>query len=290
MPARQTHLHRQEEAVLEFAVEESPEAMATVMQSKVSEIGTEVDFVNVQIGPQFLNLFSEHLYSSPNKAFEELVANSWDAGAGCVYIHLPGDLQSPSAAIWVLDNGVSMDVEGFRALWSVATSPKRHGADVGRRQPIGKFGVGKLATYLLAHELTYVCRASDGIVRAITMDYRRIDGHDRSRLHIDPVPLQVREVRNSALSDLLASLPDGGRLRRLIAEGVPTPEDADFEDEFGGAESPPDTCSGTWTLAVLSSLKEPGRRLGGGWIRRLLRTALPLGRSITIVFNDELLS
>jgi hypothetical protein len=87
-----------------------------------------------------------------------------------------------------------------------------------------------------------------------------------------------------------ASLPDGEKLRRLIAEGVPGPEDADFEDEFGGMEPTPDACSGTWTLAVLSSLKEPGRRLGAGWIRRLLRTALPLGRSITIMFNDELLS
>ena len=60
----------------------------------------------------------------------------------------------------------------------------------GRRRPIGKFGVGKLATYLLAHELTYVCKAADGVIRAVTMDYRRIDDDPKkTALHIDPVPL-----------------------------------------------------------------------------------------------------
>jgi len=52
----------------------------------IASIGIEVDKIDVTIGPQFLNLFSEHLYSSPNKAFEELVSNAWDAGATAVYV------------------------------------------------------------------------------------------------------------------------------------------------------------------------------------------------------------
>jgi hypothetical protein len=79
----------------------------------VSSIGEHVDSVEVRIGPQFLNLFSEHLYSSPNKAFEELISNSWDAGATAVYVHVPDDLRRPDATIWVLDNNESMDVDGF---------------------------------------------------------------------------------------------------------------------------------------------------------------------------------
>ena len=56
----------------------------------------EVDgSVNVQIGPRFLELFSENLYSSPNKAFEELVSNSWDAGASVVHVGIPASLQGP---------------------------------------------------------------------------------------------------------------------------------------------------------------------------------------------------
>ena len=56
------------------------------IQSTLVTAGNIVDKINVTIGPQFLNLFSEQLYSSPNKAFEELVANSWDPGATVVHI------------------------------------------------------------------------------------------------------------------------------------------------------------------------------------------------------------
>src|SRR3954465_4157440 len=112
--------------------------------TRVATVGDVVDQVSVTIGPQFLALFSEHLYSSPNKAFEELVSNSWDAGAEAVYIGVPLDLSPSDAALWVLDDGQSMDVEGFRELWSVATSKKRATPTVNGRKQIGKFGVGKL--------------------------------------------------------------------------------------------------------------------------------------------------
>lgn len=258
----------------------------------IQDVGSAVDQVEVRIGPQFLNLFSEHLYSSPNKAFEELISNSWDAGAGRVYVSVPDNLQDDEAAIWVLDDGGSMDVDGFRALWSVATSSKRvvEGADA--RRPIGKFGVGKLATYLLAHELTYICKADDGIVRAVTMDYRRIDDDpEKAALHIDPVPLSVRVLTPAELSALLDEIPNGARARALIDAGVPGPAiDPDFDDEFGGKEPEPPARTDSWTLAVMSSLKPPGRKLSVGWVKRLLRTALPLGDTISIFFNDEPLS
>ncbi|MGD9737766.1 MAG: ATP-binding protein [Bauldia sp.] len=258
----------------------------------IQDVGRPVDQVEVKIGPQFLNLFSEHLYSSPNKAFEELVSNSWDAGARRVFISVPDNLQDDEAAIWVLDDGESMDVEGFRALWSVATSSKRavEGADA--RRPIGKFGVGKLATYLLAHELTYVCKAADGIVRLVTMDYRRIDDDPKKgALHIDPIPLSVRELTSSELVTLLQHTPNGERALELINAGVPGPAlDPDFDDEFGGKEPDAPRQTGTWTLVVMSSLKAPGRKLSVGWVKRLLRAALPLGDTISIYFNDIPLS
>lgn len=64
----------------------------SVLAPKMKNIGVQDGKVNVSIGARFLELFSEHLYSSPNKAFEELVANSWDAGAGVVRIGVPQDL------------------------------------------------------------------------------------------------------------------------------------------------------------------------------------------------------
>ena len=186
----------------------------------VASVGEKVETVEVRIGPQFLNLFSEHLYSSPNKAFEELISNSWDAGATEVYVYVPDDLSRPDATIWVLDNGESMDVEGFRALWSVATSARRINTDPNARKPIGKFGVGKLATYLLGDELTYVCKAADGVIRIITMDYRRIDKGEKNALHIDPVPLAVRRLDEATLDQLLGQIDNGAEIKKLIANGL----------------------------------------------------------------------
>ncbi len=42
-------------------------------------IGHPVAKIPVELSIRFLEHFSETLYSSPQKAFEELISNSWDA-------------------------------------------------------------------------------------------------------------------------------------------------------------------------------------------------------------------
>ena len=253
----------------------------------IETVGQTVSEITVSIGPQFLELFSEHLYSSPNKTFEELVSNSWDAGASSVHIGMSPDLSAPDAAVWVLDNGVSMDLAGLEALWAVATSYKRTKAQSDRAQ-IGKFGIGKLATYILADCLTYVCKAADGAIRAVTMDYRRIDEQKGEQLHIDPLPLAVRELSADQLAELFATFPAGAQIAELVEAGVPpAPPDPNYEKEFQGPEPPASEVPGTWTVAILTSLKEKGCAMQAGHIKRMLRYALPLGTSLGIVFNNE---
>lgn len=260
--------------------EEGPE------KSAIATVGVPVSEVAVSIGPSFLQLFSEQLYSSPNKAFEELVSNSWDAGATAVYIGMAADLDKPAAAVWVLDNGESMDGDGIELLWKVAYSTKPTRA--AKRPQIGKFGIGKLSTYLLAHELTYVCRAADGVTRAVTLDYRDI-GKAGEGLHIEKLPLAVRKIDEAELDNLLAEVESRGEIMSLIRRGVPQAQ-TDDADEFGpgdggGDEKP--SPAGTWTLVVLTALKDAGRNMETGRIRRMLRTALPLGDTISIVYAGE---
>jgi hypothetical protein len=45
---------------------------ARVDAGLITTAGREEAVANVSIGPKFLQLFSEQLYSSPNEAFEEL--------------------------------------------------------------------------------------------------------------------------------------------------------------------------------------------------------------------------
>lgn len=253
----------------------------------VRTIGQKVTQFPIEIGPRFLELFSENLYTSPNKTFEELVANSWDADATAVYISIPDDLKSESSCIWVLDNGTSMDVAGLETLWTITSDHKRKVKNPKRPQ-IGKFGIGKLATYILASEITFICKAADGKIRTVPVNY-----HDIEELEgvwrPDQVPLTVREISEADLTKILSTTQESETILDLISEGVPFRESDHSVAEFHHPEPPPIQPSGTWTLVLLTSLREAGKSVQKGRIRRMLRSALPLTSDISIVLNDEVL-
>src|SRR6266700_5690962 len=162
--------------------------------------------------------------------------------SNCCICHLPDNLCTANAAVWVLDNGESMDVQGLEKLWHVGTSTKRTDPPAGGRPQIGKFGIGKLATYILGHQLTYICRAKDGHVRAVTMDYKRIDkAAAEGELHIDPLKLSVRELNRKGLTDILKPLGVGSTVLPLIDAGVPLPskKKKPVDDEFGHPDVAP---------------------------------------------------
>src|SRR2546422_6176515 len=138
----------------------------------VTDVGRKIKDIDVTISFRIINLFSGQLYQSPAKAIEELIANSYDAFASECQVIIPEKL-SKSDRIIVFDDGTSMDVDGFEKLWTIASSDKRENESK-KRLPIGRFGIGKLATYVLANTLTYLCK-KDGKIRAVTMDYRKMD-------------------------------------------------------------------------------------------------------------------
>ena len=98
----------------------------TSTMSAFAQVGHEIDAISVFISYDIIRLFSEGLYKSPHKAIEELVSNSYDAGAGRVHVLLPdpqnGD--TPLSPLWVIDDGHGMNADGFHQLWRVADSDK----------------------------------------------------------------------------------------------------------------------------------------------------------------------
>jgi HSP90 family molecular chaperone len=115
-------------------------------------IGSPTDKIDVRLSYRIIELFSEGLYASPNKAVEELVANAFDAGAQTVQVILSTNLHDQDATIVVVDDGEGMGVEGLKRHWLIGISNKRRLGDklpMGRQQ-IGQFGIGKLATYVLS--------------------------------------------------------------------------------------------------------------------------------------------
>jgi Histidine kinase-, DNA gyrase B-, and HSP90-like ATPase len=249
--------------------------------------------ISVELSTRFLEHFSEQLYSSPQKAFEELISNGWDAGADCVDVRVSTDLKNTNATMCVLDNGVSMDVEGLRQLWHIAFSPKE-GQPVQHGRPvIGKFGIGKLSTYVLANKLTYICKAADGVIRRVTMDYGDIDrrkGTVPERL-ISELQLDLYEMSEEEVEQALKNVYDGEAIFDLIRKGVPRPKDTLEGDEFGAPKAELDRpTSETWTTVVLSDLKPTGRDLKVGVLRRMLEAALPFGSEMAICLNGTLLA
>lgn len=139
-------------------------------------VGQERADLEVTLSHEIVGLLSEQLYQSPLKAIEELVVNAFDADASECRLYLPQALAEGSeGAIIVHDDGIGMDEAGLRDLWHVGHSTKRHERveRQRKRKQIGKFGIGKLATYAVAHRVTYVTRAPAEPVLTTTVDYRR---------------------------------------------------------------------------------------------------------------------
>ena len=90
-------------------------------------IGEKIDDIEVSISHRIIELFSAGLYSSPNKAFEELVCNSYDAFASKVAVYVPSDSTVEGAYIWVCDNGEGLNPKELKNLWRIGESTKRQG-------------------------------------------------------------------------------------------------------------------------------------------------------------------
>lgn len=277
---------------MDVTADEQTTSPAVSQKVSPENIGQQSTTIPVELSTRFLEHFSEYMYSSPQKAFEELISNGWDALADFVDVRIPFDLSAPSASLCVLDNGESMDADGLKQLWHIAFSTKRKTPERNGRKIIGQFGIGKLATYVLANKLTYICKAADGKLRRVTMDYGVIDQQkdDPSDKLIRDLSLPLYEVTESEVEAALKGVTDGDEILKLIKAGVPSPGEVLGNDEF---RTPPGafkkTQSNTWTLVILSGLKATGRDLKLGILRRMLEAALPFRSAMAIYINGELL-
>jgi hypothetical protein len=262
-------------------------------------VGAKAGEVLISIDYAIIQHFSEHLYGSPSKAVEELVTNGYDALASDVRVYVPGEQVVDRIVIW--DDGESMDVDALKRLWWIAKSPKADGTSrvaasekVPARKLIGKFGIGKLASYSVGRRITHLCKSDDGYL-LVHIDYRAL-GLDATRKASD-VPEEAARA-SSRPGDAAATGVDD---RPENAEGpadephrspiVRLQEDAarawvleqfreglkpDMIDAMWGRES--------WTLAVVSDLKDvelpPGRL---GWV---LSTGMPLREDFRVYVND----
>ena len=233
------------------------------MNFEFGRVGRKIDDIEVKISYKIIELFSAGLYSSPNKAFEELICNSYDAFADKVFVYVPDDLAVSGAYIWVCDNGEGLNPLELKDLWKIGESKKRYDEKRDqKRLQIGQFGIGKLSTYILARKLTYVSKKDDRFIYA-TMDYDSISG-DREALTIDEFEIDEAEAR--------------GLLNPYIfTKGYNM---VDFK--LFGAKS-----EKTWTMSILTDLRPKAAEITIGRLKWILRTALPLNPGFNLYLNNE---
>lgn len=233
----------------------------------LDQIGAEIAQIPVSINYDIISLFSEGLYKSPHKAVEELVSNSYDADARRVHVLLPeaGDETGPRDPLWVIDDGHGMDVDGFRQLWRVADSTKKNAPSAPGRAPIGQFGIGKLASYVLAWKLTHISRVAGRLLLTV-MDFHKCTGR-RQYDNASPVEITLREVDETTAKSHLWEIDQ----RDPSAWGM----------MFGKNRS------SSWTAAGLSDFKDLYSKLATGTLRWVLSTGLPLLSNFEVYLNGN---
>lgn len=229
----------------------------------LNSLGKKVDEISVTISYKIIELFSAGLYSSPNKAFEELVCNSYDAFAKNVAVYIPQDLSTSNAFIWVWDDGEGLNSDELKNLWKIGSSNKRIDASRdNKRLQIGQFGIGKLATYILARKLTYLSK-KDNKYLMVTMDYEHISRTDNP-METKNIILDEQEISEDEVNTLL---------------GYYT-KDNPINAKLTGSDS-----LNTWTLSILSDLKPKAYEIKIGRLRWILSTALPLNPEFKLYLN-----
>lgn len=220
--------------------------------------------VVVSLSRELVRLLSEQLYQSPIKAIEELVTNAFDAEAKECRIRI--QISENPAFLAVYDDGTGMTAEGLSNLWQIGYSNKRKNEIARRaeRKQIGKFGIGKLATYTIANRLTHISRTENRIL-AVTVDFRQFESSTTGGVEV-PIEVPVWEI-----TDFEEFSRDSG-LSRVITELGLQCGDLVKTDE-------------TWTIALLEDLKPKTQTISIGRLKWVLSTAMPLRSDFRIYLN-----
>lgn len=240
--------------------------------------------IDVHIALRIIERFSEGLYASPHKAVEELVSNSYDACAQNTHVMLSDDLRASDASIVVVDDGEGMNDDGLKRHWIIGESMRRQagGKNPLKRKPIGKFGIGKLATYVLASNLAHISKVGNSYY-ATAMDYSRVvPDESGGAVGIVGETVQIpwyrlsEEKAQAAVQDVQSGVQswakgDGPGYHALQLFGSNAPD--------------------SWTISIMSGLKPRCQQdLKRGILRRVLMTAMPHRGDFNLYLNGEKLA
>lgn len=254
-----------------------------ILGEQLFELGELREPLEVQISYELIRLLSEQLYSSPAKAIEELVVNAWDAEAQQCLVYVPSALREPidgvpDDLIVVFDDGGGMDESGLQDLWHVGLSRKRRAeieaakngakATKKKRLQIGKFGIGKLATYAIARQVTYLSRTPDGGMLGLSVDFDDFEKTEEQRsLVVEPLKVPVVGLDSKRLTDDVRF--------QQVAKSIGLSADTLVDDGHSH-----------WTIVILERLRSDAVALTERKLQWVFSTAMPLESNFKLSLNQ----
>lgn len=166
-----------------------------------------------------------------------------------------------------------LDAIELKKHWLIGKSDKRDLAKLPMgRQQIGKFGIGKLATYVLANRLTHISKKQSKYY-STSMNFKTVD--DRGDEEIEPrspIKISLRELTEVEAKEALKDWIEATAFKKsgLKMFGVGAPH--------------------AWTFAILSDLKDKIHEIRRGRLEWVLRTALPLRDDFSIFLDGTKLA
>ena len=170
----------------------------------------------------------------------------------------------------MIDDGEGMDGGGLKKHWFVGRTDKRllQSPPLGRKQ-IGKFGIGKLATYVLANRLTHVSKCGKAYYSA-SMAYTAINNRTNGEVGSEePVTIPLLRMTEA-------------EAKRAVSEWTDTPEFKSSGMRLFGKD-----CPESWTVSIMSDLKPMSDKIREGRLAWILRTALPLQPDFAVWLNGK---
>lgn len=162
-----------------------------------------------------LNHLGLNLYSNAAAAISEAVANAWDADASLVAIEISDN------EILISDDGVGMTLEEVNDKFLNVGYERRRdvGEQTGAGRPVmGRKGIGKLALFSLADDITVFTRRADAAPEGLVLSVPAIREAIQSRRAYYPTPVQpptgmafgtilrLRALKNRNLASTRAAL------------------------------------------------------------------------------------
>jgi len=149
---------------------------------------TAPDTYVMELDLNVLNHLGLNLYSNVAAVVSEVVANSWDADATTVDIHI----DVAADCVRIIDNGIGMTRDDINKRYLTVGYERRKDPTVAPsalgRQPMGRKGIGKLSLFSIA-SVVDIYTTKFGLSNALRLAIADIEAAMRSGARYHPIPL-----------------------------------------------------------------------------------------------------